>query len=31
MPPILRPDLKAAAWAAIGFLLLPKALNLVKR
>lgn len=27
----LRPDAKAAVWAAIGFLVVPKAMKLVKR
>ena len=31
MPPVLKPDMKAAIWAAIGFLVVPKALSLVKR
>jgi hypothetical protein len=31
VPPILKPDAKAAAWAVIGFLVVPKVLNAVKR
>lgn len=31
MPTILRPDAKAAVWAAIGLFLLPKAIQMVKR
>ncbi len=31
MPGVLRPDAKAAVWAAIGFLVVPKLLTVVKR
>lgn len=30
MPDILRPDLKAIVWAAIGFMVLPMVMNFVK-
>lgn len=30
MPSILQPDLKAVVWLAIGFLVLPKVLDLAK-
>lgn len=31
LPPILKPDAKAAVFTAIGFLVVPKILNIVKR
>jgi hypothetical protein len=31
MPAVLRPDLKAAVWLAIGFLAVPHVVKLVKR
>lgn len=31
MPTVLKPDLKAVVWAAIGFLVVPAAMKLVRR
>ncbi len=31
VPPVLKPDAKAAVWAIIGLVALPKVLNVVKR
>lgn len=30
MPAVLRPDMKAAVWLAIGFLVLPRVVSMVK-
>jgi len=31
MPSIIKPDMKAALWLAIGFLVLPHVMKMVKR
>jgi hypothetical protein len=31
MPTVLKPDMKAVVWLAIGFLVLPKAIALVTK
>jgi hypothetical protein len=31
MNAVVKPDMKAAVWAAIGFLVVPKAMKFVKR
>jgi hypothetical protein len=31
MPNVLRPDMKAAVWLAVGFLVVPKVMSMVRR